>query len=73
MAAGFTWKEKGRRIVLKPSSLMRHAIVSKFCVIAFGPCHRPSTDVEAVSKPNLRGSSAEVRALAHKSDEYCRQ
>ena len=31
---------------------MRHTIAWKFWVIALGPCHRPSTMVESVSKPN---------------------
>ena len=54
VALWLTWKEKGKRMVLKPISLMRHATVSKFWVMALGPCHSPSTDVEPVSKPNLQ-------------------
>ncbi len=52
-----TWKEKGMRMVLKPISLMRQATESKFCVMALGPCQRPSSIVEAVSNPNLQGKS----------------
>ena len=47
-----TWKEKGRRTVLKPRSLMRQTTASKFCVMAAGPCHSPSIMVDEVSKPN---------------------
>ena len=47
-----TWKENGRRIVLKPRSLMRQTMASKFCVMAPGPCHSPSIMVDEVSKPN---------------------
>lgn len=53
MSTWLTWKEKGRRMVLKPISFMRQATVSKFWVMALGPCHRPSTAVEPVSNPNL--------------------
>ena len=47
-----TWKENGRRTVLKPRSLMRQTMASKFCVMALGPCHSPSIMVDEVSKPN---------------------
>ena len=46
------WKEKGRRMVLKPRSWMRQATVLKFIVSAVGPSHRPSTIVALVSNPN---------------------
>lgn len=49
-----TWKDMGSRTVLKPSSCMRYAMVPKSCESAVGPCHSPSTNVEPVSKPNLR-------------------
>jgi len=47
------WNENGRRTVLKPSSLRRHATVAKSATTAFWTLpQRPSTIVWPFSKPN---------------------